>query len=63
MNIARPARLAVLSCSMVLLSACATFRIADRDLDSASRQIATGDMTLTAADDSGVPKGGHHAAG
>jgi len=48
---------------MVLLSACATFRIADRDLDSASRQIATGDMTLTAADDSGVPKGGHHAAG
>jgi len=56
MNIARPARLAVLSCSMVLLSACATFRTADRDLDAASRQIAAGDMTLTAADDSGVPK-------
>jgi hypothetical protein len=55
MNVARPARLAVLSCSLVLLSACATFRTADGDLDTASRQIATGDITLT-ADDAGIPK-------
>lgn len=56
MNIACPVRLAALSCSMVLLSACATFRTADNDLDTASRQFATGDMTLTTADDSGVPR-------
>lgn len=55
MNVSRPTRLAALSCSLVLLSACASFRTADGDLDTASRQIATGDITLT-ADDAGVPK-------
>ena len=55
MNLSRPARVAVLSCSLVLLSGCAAFRTADRDLDMASRQIATGNMTLT-ADDAGAPK-------
>lgn len=38
-----------------LLGGCATFRTADSDLDAASRQIATGNMTLT-ADDADVPK-------
>jgi hypothetical protein len=55
MNVSRPTRLAAVSCSLVLLSACASFRTADIELDTASRQIATGDITLT-ADDAGVPK-------
>lgn len=55
MNVSRPTRLAVLSCSLVLLSACAAFRTADSDLDTASRQITAANMTLT-ADGSGVPK-------
>lgn len=55
MNTSRPARLAILSCSLALLSACASFRTADRDLDAASRQIATENLTLT-ADGTGVPK-------
>lgn len=55
MNRFRPARLVVLSCSLLLLSGCAAFRTADSDLDTASRQIATGNMTLT-ADDASVPK-------
>lgn len=55
LTIARPARLALLSCSLFLLSACAAFRTADADLDAASRQIATSDMTLTAYG-SGIPK-------
>ena len=55
MTLSRPARLAVLSCSLVLVSGCAAFRTADSDLDTASRQIATGNMTLT-ADDARVPK-------
>ena len=55
MNRSRPARLVVISCSLVLLSGCAAFRTADTDLDAASRQITTGNMTLT-ADDAGVPK-------
>lgn len=45
-----PSRLAVLSCSLVLLSGCAAFRTADTDLDHASRHIATGNITLTAND-------------
>lgn len=55
MNLSRPARFAVISCSLVLLSGCAAFRTADTDLDTASRQITTGNMTLT-AEDAGVPK-------
>lgn len=55
MNLPSPARLALLSCGIVLLSGCAAFRTANRDLDTASRQITTGNMTLT-ADDSSVPK-------
>ena len=55
MDLSRPARLAVISCSLVLLSGCAAFRTADTDLDTASQQITTGNMTLT-ADDAGVPK-------
>jgi len=55
MNLPRHARLAALSCAIVLLSGCAAFRTADRDLDTASRQIATGNMTLT-ANDANVPK-------
>lgn len=55
MTLSRPARLAVLSCCLVLVSGCAAFRTADSDLDTASRQIATGNMTLT-ADDARVPK-------
>lgn len=55
MNFPRPARLAILSFGLVLLSGCAAFRTADSDLDTASRQIATGDMTLT-ADDANIPK-------
>lgn len=55
MTLSRPARLAVLSCSLVLVSGCAAFRTADSDLDTASRQIATGNMTLT-ADDARVPE-------
>ena len=54
MTLSRPARLAVLSCSLVLVSGCAAFRTADSDLDTASRQITTGNMTLT-ADDARVP--------
>lgn len=55
MNISLPTRLTVLSCSLVLLSGCAAFRTADSDLDAASRQIATGNITL-AADGASVPK-------
>ncbi len=55
MNRSRPARLAALSCSLVLLSGCAAFRTADSDLDTASRQIATGNVTLT-TDGSDAPK-------
>jgi hypothetical protein len=55
MNLSRPARFAILSCSFVLLPGCAAFRTADADLDAASRQIVTDNMTLTAAG-SGVPK-------
>lgn len=55
MNFSRPARLAIVSCSLVLLAGCAAFRTADADLDAASQQIATGNVTLT-ADGSGVPK-------
>ncbi|HVX04373.1 MAG TPA: hypothetical protein VHA71_04540 [Rhodanobacteraceae bacterium] len=55
MNLSRPARFAILSCSFVLLPGCAAFRTADADLDAASRQIVTDNMTLT-ADGSGVPK-------
>lgn len=55
MNLYRPARLAILSCCLVLLPGCAAFHTADSDLDTASRQIATGDMRLT-ADDAGVPR-------
>lgn len=56
MDLSRPARLAALVCSsLVLLSGCAAFRTADNDLDTASRHIATGNMTLT-ANDAGVPK-------
>lgn len=55
MDLSRPARLAILSCTLVLLSACAAFRTADTELDAASRQIATENMTLT-TDDADAPK-------
>lgn len=48
-------RLAILSGSLVLLSACAPFRTADSNLDTASRQIATGNITLS-ADSSRIPQ-------
>ncbi|MGH8184543.1 MAG: hypothetical protein ACREPH_12880 [Rhodanobacteraceae bacterium] len=54
MNISRPARLAILSCSLVLLSACAAFHTADNDLDAASRQLTTQNIKLT-SDSTGVP--------
>lgn len=50
-----PARYAALSCALVLLAGCATFRSADGELDAASRQVATGNVTLS-ADDADVPK-------
>lgn len=55
MDLSRPARLAILSCTLVLLSACAAFRTADTELDAASRQVAAENMTLT-TDDSDAPK-------
>lgn len=48
-------RLAALSCSLALLVGCAAFRTADADLDTAARQVATENMTLT-ADADGTPK-------
>lgn len=47
-------RLAALSCSLILLAGCAAFRTADADLDTAARQVATENMTLT-ADAAGTP--------
>lgn len=55
MDLSRPARLAILSCTLVLLSACAAFRTADTELDAASRQVAAENMTLT-TDDADAPK-------
>lgn len=48
-------RLAALSCSLLLLAGCAAFRTADADLDTAARQVATENMTLT-ADAASTPK-------
>lgn len=55
MTLRRPARIAVLSCCLVLFSGCAAFRTADSDLDAASRRITTQNIALT-ADDTSVPK-------
>ncbi|TAN03929.1 MAG: hypothetical protein EPN36_11005 [Rhodanobacteraceae bacterium] len=55
MNISHAARLAALSCGLVLLSSCAAFRTADNDLDTASRQIVTSNLRLT-TDSSRAPK-------
>lgn len=55
MHISRPARLVLVSSGLVLLSACASFRTADSDLDTTSRQITTENMTLT-ANAVGTPK-------
>jgi hypothetical protein len=52
MKLAHLARITALSCSLVLLTACTAFVSADHELDAASRQLATGKVTLTAeADD------------
>lgn len=48
-------RPAALSCCVVLLAGCATFRSADNELDAASRQLATGNIELT-AEDAGAAK-------
>lgn len=48
MTITRFARIAGLSCGLLMLCACTAFRTADNELDTASRQVATQDMTLTA---------------
>jgi hypothetical protein len=54
-TIRRSLGITALSCSLILLAGCAAFRTADSDLDTASRQIATGNITLTAGDTS-IPK-------
>lgn len=51
MTMRRPVRIALLSCSLVLLTACASFRTADRDLDVASRRLATASVKLLSEDD------------
>jgi hypothetical protein len=50
MILPRPARIAALSCYLILLAGCASFRTADRDLDAASRQLATASVKLSTAD-------------
>ncbi len=55
MRLRRAARLAALPCALALLAGCAAFRTADRELDTASRQLATGNITLS-ANDAHVPK-------
>lgn len=52
MKLHQLARIAALSCSLVLLTACTAFVNADRELDAASRELATGKVTLTADTDS-----------
>lgn len=47
-NIHHIARIVCMSCTLATLTACATFRTADHELDTASRQVATQNMTLTA---------------
>lgn len=54
MKISRLARVSVLSCSLLLLSACAAFSSADHELDAASRKLAANNVTLT-ADGGNVP--------
>jgi hypothetical protein len=55
MTVTRCARIIGLSCSLVLLAGCTVFRAADNELDADSRQLATGNVTLT-ADSDNVPK-------
>ncbi len=47
-NIHPITRIACVSIALVMLTACASFRTADNELDTAARQVATQDMTLTA---------------
>lgn len=47
MTIRLPARVAALSCSLLVLAGCASFRTADRDLDAASRQLAAENVKLS----------------
>lgn len=54
-NIPCITRIVCVSGALVTLTACAAFHTADNELDTASRQVATQDMTLTAKADS-VPK-------
>lgn len=54
-RLARTTRLATLSCCLLLLAGCATFRGADLELDTAARQLATENLTLT-TDDADAPK-------
>jgi hypothetical protein len=55
MTVTRRARIIGLSCSLVLLAGCTIFRATDNELDADSRQLATGNVTLT-ADSDNVPK-------
>ncbi|MGH8126552.1 MAG: hypothetical protein ACREPK_11985 [Rhodanobacteraceae bacterium] len=49
MNISsRPARIAMPLCGLALLAGCTAFRTADTELDAASRNLATGNLTLDA---------------
>ncbi len=43
----RFARIASLCCGLILLAGCAGFRTADKELDAASRKLATENTTLT----------------
>jgi hypothetical protein len=54
MKLPHLARIAALSCSLVLLTACTAFVNADHELDAASRKLATDNLTLT-ADADNVP--------
>lgn len=54
MSIAKVARITAVAGSLVLLTACTAFVNADHELDAASRQLASGKVTLTAEAD-GLP--------
>lgn len=56
MNVpSRPARIVLLLCGLALLAGCTAFRTADNELDAASRQLATENLTLN-ADADNVPQ-------
>lgn len=54
MTTTRFARIAGLSCALILLAGCAGFRTADNELDTTARKLATENTTLT-SNDKNVP--------